>query len=80
MKNFFHLSNTCAAAMIGILLATLFCGCGELPATDAPAVAPGSTTFWEGRLEADKFPLHFHLKMPTDGKQPKMSVTASRPG
>ncbi len=80
MKNFFNPCKTFAAAIIGILLATLFCGCVEQAATNAPAIAPGSTTFWEGRLETDKFPLHFYLQAPTDGKQPKMHVTASRPG
>lgn len=80
MKKCFNRNKTYAAAIIGILLATLFCGCGEQEATNAPAITPGSTTFWEGRLEADKFPLHFYLQMSTDGKQPKMSVTASRPG
>ncbi len=77
MKNFFNPCKTFAAAIIGILLATFFCGCSERSVILAPAT--GSTTFWEGHLEKDRFPLHFYLQTATDGKQPKMHVTASRP-
>ena len=80
MKNCFNLSKTYAAAIIGILLTMLFCGCVEQAATNAPAIAPGSATFWEGHLETDKFPLHFYLQTPTVGKPARMHITASRPG
>jgi pimeloyl-ACP methyl ester carboxylesterase len=80
MKNGFNLDITYTAVIIGILLAAVCCGCGEQTVKNVPAIAPGSVTFWEGHLEAKKFPLHFYLQIPADGTRPKMHVTSSRPG